>query len=517
MINHYQNPILRGMYPDPSIVLVEGTYYLVNSTFEYYPGIALSKSTDLLNWTPLPSIAQKSTQADLRNAQSNEGIFAVCIRYHEGAFYVITTNFAEFKNFIIRGVLSADQSTIIWDEQRTEIDIMGIDPDLYFEENRTYVSFTGYIDDKGTKAIQQAEIDLATGTILRGPEVISYGTGGRDVEGPHIIKRNDGYYLLAAEGGTGVGHMITLFYSPSLWGPFEDADGINPIFTNRDRANEPLQNIGHADLFQDTKGNWWLTCLGTRPASVGFTQLTNLGRETLLYPVVWEEKWPHIYTGIPSAKVDLSRFPNHAANLPNEQKLDEFRDEFQTKTLHPEWVSLRDSLEDRLCLQPGRLILTGADFRLEDLGAPSFLGVRQTEHQESFKVYLDHEKTHVGEGALGVACLINSDHYGALLVEKQPQNTSYQILRKQKIGDVEVTEIIGTLDALPEYFEITHQKDTKTFSAVAKDTRHSFTTQALHFSNEAIAALNTGNFQGLYVLDDAQMAVLKVERENMRD
>ncbi len=514
-MSHYQNPILRGMYPDPSIVLVQDTYYLVNSTFEYYPGITLSKSTDLLNWTRLPSITKKSSQADLREAQSNEGIFAVCIRYHKGAFYVITTNFAEFKNFIIRGALSADGSTIIWDEQRTEIDIKGIDPDLYFEKDQTYVTFTGYIDDKGTKAIQQVEIDLTTGSLLRGPEVISYGTGGRDVEGPHIIKRNGGYYLLAAEGGTGVGHMITLFYSSSLWGPFDDSDGINPLFTNRDRANEPLQNIGHADLFQDIKGNWWLTCLGTRPASVGFTQITNLGRETLLYPVIWDGKWPKIYTGIPTAEVDLGCFPNHASNLPNEQVFNGFHDEFQEKTLHPEWVSLRDSLEDRLCLQPGRLILTGNDLRLEDLGTPSFLGVRQTEHQESFKVYLDQEQTYVGKGILGVACLISHDHYGAILVERQPQKEHYQILRKQKIGDVDVTEIIGTLDTLPDYFEIIHHKDTKTFSAVTKDARHSFSTQALHFSNEAIAALNTGDFQGMYVLNDAQMAVVRVARETV--
>ena len=101
---------------------------------------------------------------------------------------MITTNFAEFKNFIIKGKLN-ENGEILWEQQRIEIDIMGIDPDLYHENGRTYVTFTGYIDDKGTKAIQQAEIELTTGAILRGPEVISLGTGGRDVEGPHIIKR----------------------------------------------------------------------------------------------------------------------------------------------------------------------------------------------------------------------------------------------------------------------------------------------------------------------------------------
>lgn len=106
MVESYQNPILRGMYPDPSIVLVKDTYYMVNSTFEYYPGIALSKSTDLLNWTKLPGIVVTTEQADLSKAKSNEGIFAVCIRFFNDHFYVITTNFAEFKNFIIKGKLN---------------------------------------------------------------------------------------------------------------------------------------------------------------------------------------------------------------------------------------------------------------------------------------------------------------------------------------------------------------------------------------------------------------------------
>lgn len=238
----------------------------------------------------------KKSQADLTQAKSNEGIFAVCIRYFNNAFYVITTNFAEFKSFIIRGVLT-DTGEIHWDDERITLNIQGIDPDLYFENGRTYVEFTGYIDDKGTKAIQQAEINLIDGSILHGPKVISYGTGGRDIEGPHIIKKDHTYYLLTAEGGTGIGHMITIFKSSSLWGPFNDSEQINPLFTNRDRANEPLQNIGHADLFQDQQQNWWLTCLGTRPANVGFTQITNLGRETLLYPVNWDSTWPKVYTG----------------------------------------------------------------------------------------------------------------------------------------------------------------------------------------------------------------------------
>lgn len=505
---NYQNPVLRGMYPDPSIVRVEDTYYLATSTFEYYPGIALAKSTDLLNWENIPSIATTPAQADLRRSKSNEGIFAVCLRYHAGHFYAITTNFAEFTTFFIKGTLT--ETGIQWEDSRTEVDVRGIDPDLYFEDGRTYVQFTGYVDDQGNKAIQQLEIAEATGAILRGPEILTFGSGGRDVEAPHILHKDGWYYLLMAEGGTGVGHMITVFRSRDLWGPYEAPAGLNPLFTNRDRAAQPLQNIGHADLFQDTFGNWWLTCLGTRPAAVDFTQITNIGRETLLYPVNWTGDWPAIYTGVPEQTVDMTDFPEHAKVLTKEQSLTPFVDHFLTDSLHPEWISLRAPLTAELKVTSGRLALTGNPTTLSETGTPAFLGLRQTEHEETFQVTLDKEHTRVDGGQFGVACLINNDHYACLLVEKVA--TGYQLLRFQKVADIEVKEVLGTVDKLPETMGITHSSREKRFWARVGEEELGFTTGALHFSNEAIAALNTGDFQGLYVVGAAVMSVSSVFR-----
>ncbi|MDT2397263.1 family 43 glycosylhydrolase [Enterococcus avium] len=509
MVETYQNPILRGMYPDPSIVLVKDTYYMVNSTFEYYPGIALSKSTDLLNWTKLPGIVVTTEQADLSKAKSNEGIFAVCIRFFNDHFYVITTNFAEFKNFIIKGKLN-ENGEILWEQQRLEIDIMGIDPDLYHENGRTYVTFTGYIDDKGTKAIQQAEIDLSIGTILRGPEIISLGTGGRDVEGPHIIKKEHSYYLLAAEGGTGVGHMITMFKSDNLWGPFVDHSTINPIFTNRDRANEPLQNIGHADLFQDTKGNWWLTCLGTRPSTIDFKQITNMGRETLLYPVDWEKEWPEINQGIPSEVVDMSQFPEHQSVLVNEQQLLPFIDTFDQPTLNPEWLSLRGDLEESILLQNTTLTLIGHSTTIEHGATPAFLGIRQTEKAEIFTVEVE-ESTTFNNGKIGIISMINDTHFAAILVREEAEK--FLVSRYQKVEDLVVEEALGKLESLPTKFELINQPATKTFTVTDGKKVLSFKTSSLHFSNEAIAALNTGDIQGIYALDDASLVVKEIRRQ----
>lgn len=516
-VTHYHNPIICGMHPDPSIVLVEDTYYLVNSTFEYYPGISLSRSTDLVNWEKMDSIITTYSQADLRQAKSNEGIFAVCIRYHDGYFYVITTNFAEWKNFIIRGQLSSDKTHIIWEENRIEIDIMGIDPDIFFENQRTYVQFTGYVDDKGTKAIQQVEIDISSGEILRGPEILSLGTGGRDVEGPHIIKKEGYYYLLAAEGGTGVGHMITMFRSKTLWGPFESAPQ-NPLFTNRDRANRPLQNIGHADLFQDKAGNWWLTCLGTRPTSLEHIQFTNTGRETLLYPVDWATDWPQIYNGTPSLEVDVTAFPDHATQIGQQIKKD-FEDNFTSSYLHPEWLSLRDSLKGHLKLGNGQLSLSGSEFTLADLATPSFLGLRQTEHEELFQVELDTKQTTMTNGMIGLATLINSDHFACLLIQKN-ETESFNIVKQIRILDIEVTEVIGTFASLPHTLVIEHSKKEKIFRAISSDQEEiSFSCHALHFSNEAIAALNTGDVTGIYALGDTCLTIKNAKRfpKNLND
>lgn len=496
------------MHPDPSVVRVDDTYYLANSTFEYYPGVTVMTSKDLLNWKTMGGVATVPEQADLRKSKSNEGIFAANIRYHDGYFYVITTNFAEFKTFIIRGKLNSD-ARIEWEKSRVEIDVPGIDPDIYFEDGHTYVQFTGYIDDKGTKAIRQVEIDLTTGKILDGPKILTYGTGGRDVEGPHILKKDGWYYLLVAEGGTGEGHMITIFRSKELWGPYE-SNPDNPIFTNRDRANEAIQNVGHGDLFTDPDGNWWLVCLGTRPASVGFKQITNLGRETLLYPVEWKKGWPVINNGVPTEKVDLTDFPQHAVTLSNEQKINNFVDDFSEDKLHPEWLTLRNDLGENLAIANNSLILKGNELTISDLSTASFVGLRQTEHKETFEVKLNDEKSQLNGGSFGIASLIDAENHAALMIQKS--ENGFDVYRDQQIADIKLNEKIGHLDKTPTSFKLVNTKETKVFSVSDGKKEVSFTTDAIHLSNQAIAALNTGDIEGLYARNEAVMAIDEVRR-----
>ena len=304
--------------------------------------------------------------------------------------------------------------------------------------------------------------------------------------------------------------MITMFKSDNLWGPFEDHSTINPIFTNRDRANEPLQNIGHTDLFQDTKGNWWLTCLGTRPSTIDFKQITNMGRETLLYPVNWEKEWPEINQGIPSEVVDMSQFPKHQKVLVNEQKILPFVDEFNQPTLNPEWLSLRGSLKENLLLQHSTLTLKGCSTTIEQSTTPSFLGVRQTEKAESFTVKVEKSTT-CNHGKIGIISMINDSHFAALLVREE--EGKFIVSRSQKVEDLIVEEDLGSLESLPTKFELINQPATKTFIVTDGKKVLSFETSSLHFSNEAIAALNTGDVQGIYVLDDASLVVKEIRRQ----
>lgn len=495
---NYHNPILPGMFPDPSIARIGERYYLANSTFQYFPGIALSTSEDLLNWRRLPGAITQVSQADLTQAKANEGIFAVNLRAHAGALYAITTNFAEFKTFILRGEVDA-HGEIQWADDRVVVDVPGIDPDLYFEGDRVYVQFTGYVDDHGTKAIRQVEIDLQTGECLTQPQVLTYGTGGRDVEGPHIIKHDDWYYLLAAEGGTASGHMITMFRSRQLWGPYTSCPE-NPLFTNRDRASEPLQNIGHGDLFQDHQGNWWLVCLGTQPTQANFQEYTLTGRETLLYPVNWEKAWPKIYTGVPTVDVDLTQWPKHAAALPNPQRQTDWQADFNSDHLDPEWLSIR--VAPPLSLASDTLTLNGtADALSTPVGHPGFLGVRLTDTNQTLAIDVAPQ-TKLGHGRVGLVFYHDQEHYFTLQLAADPHG-GVNVYREQRAFDLAVDTSIGHLATLPTHFECVVTPESVNLKLGAATA----TTSARHFSNEVALAWNTGAMMGISATEDAALCI----------
>lgn len=279
----FENPIIRGFNPDPSICRVGEDFYLATSSFEYFPGIPVYHSRNLVDWELIGHGISRPSQLTLSTAIPNAlGLYAPTLRYHEGRFYLLCTNvstddFATGNFLLWTDDIHGEWSDPIW------LDTPGIDPSLFIDDD-------GKVYYNGThEAIYIRELDLATGEL--GPRVdIWNGAGGRDPEGPHIYKQDGYYYLLISEGGTTYEHMITMARSRQLEGPYEVYEH-NPVLTNRSLATD-IRAVGHADLVQDQDDNWWAVCLGIRVLPI-FPPRHVLGREVSLVPVTWEaNKWP---------------------------------------------------------------------------------------------------------------------------------------------------------------------------------------------------------------------------------
>jgi len=291
-ITSYRNPVLPGVHPDPSVVRVGDWFYLVNSSFEMFPGVPIHRSRDLVHWEALGYVLTRDSQLPLAGAGPSGGIFAPTIRYHAGTFYMITTNVSHRGTFFV----TAKDPAGPWSEPIWVGASGGIDPSLFFDDDgKVYLTSTGSMP-----GIYQAQIDVASGKLLTQPRIVWKGTGGRYPEGPHLYKIAGRYYLMISEGGTEYGHMVTIARASSPWGPFEPCPR-NPILTHRDTPmSQPIQGTGHADLVEDVEGNWWMVFLGFRPE--GGYYWHNLGRETFLAPVRWDAQgWPVVNEGKPIA------------------------------------------------------------------------------------------------------------------------------------------------------------------------------------------------------------------------
>ncbi|KAJ5728548.1 uncharacterized protein N7483_003056 [Penicillium malachiteum] len=305
----YENPIVPGFAPDPSVVMVESVFYLVNSSFHLYPGLPIYASHNLQEWTHIGNAINRPNQLSLARAGVDgfpigggqaiiaaTGLFAPTIRYHKGTFCIICTNVRKegdrlnTQNFYVT-------THDIWADQWSDpiyFEFEGIDPSLYFDEDdHVYIQGSWHAGPLGnpTCSIRQFEVEITTGKPLSEIKTIWTGHLSKgDVEGPHIYKKDGYYYLMAAEGGTWQHHCITISRSTHIWGPYESY-AANPILTG-DGTDEYVQHTGHGDLFEDASGNWWAVHLGIRNEE---NRRAPMGRETFLTPVHWSEgEWPRI-------------------------------------------------------------------------------------------------------------------------------------------------------------------------------------------------------------------------------
>lgn len=375
--NKFINPIISGFHPDPSIVRVEDDYYLVNSSFEWFPGIPIFHSKDMVNWEQLGYVLDRPEQLNMEGNRASSGIWAPTIRYHDGVFYVSVTC-KQCKNdcncgdnfFVTAKNPSGPWSDPVWVDGSEH----SIDPTLYFEDGKVWYlgnrhKFEGQ-KFSGEHQIFIQELNIASGKLLGEPTVLTTGhaVNAFAAEGPHIFKIKNQYLLLISEGGTWQNHAITTFTSENLLGPYE-ATKVNPVITHRHLGeNYPITTIGHADLVEDQNGQWWSVLLGVRPMD-GYNIL---GRETFLTPVSFEGILPVFNPGI--GKVLKEDYRPQLKWTPYDSK--PARDEFNGDFLSVDWNFLRTPQTRFYTLENGKLNLRANKEKLTEQVNPSLIARR---------------------------------------------------------------------------------------------------------------------------------------------
>ncbi|MBN1440915.1 MAG: glycoside hydrolase family 43 protein [Anaerolineales bacterium] len=426
----FRNPILPGFYPDPSVCRVGGDFYLINSTFEFFPGLPIHHSRDLVHWRPIGHVLTRPSQLNLDGIRPSGGLYAPTIRHHDGTFYVINTlvdGQKEKGNFIVTAPdIAGPWSDPVWLENAP-----GIDPSLLFDDDGR-VWFVGNrhrakAEYQGHTEIWLQELDRKS-LQLTGPQYPLWeGALKKAVwaEGPHIYKINGLYYLLIAEGGTGHNHAVTVARSETVTGPYE-GNPRNPILTHRHLGLDyPIVGTGHADLFDTPQGDWWMVMLAMRPYGGYFY---NLGRETFLAPVVWEEGWPLVAPGAgrverESAAPDL---PEHPWPAPPAC------DHFDAPTLGLQWDFLRTPREEfwSLSERPGHLRLKLRPQTLSEWSNPSFVGRRQQHMNFTARAAMEFTPNNSDECA-GIVLLQNDNYHFRFVVTREKDPAAVLIKREK--------------------------------------------------------------------------------------
>jgi alpha-N-arabinofuranosidase len=419
----FLNPILAGFYPDPSICRVGKDFYLVTSTFSYFPGIPVFESRDLVNWKFVGHVMDRPEQLNLDEQGVSRGLFAPSIRYNKGFFYVTCTQVDRGGTFIVVSQSPAGP----WTNPVWLPEINGIDPSPFFDDDgKAYIIYNSIPPDNkslydGHRTIRMMAIDIQTLKVIGEERILV--NGGVDItkkpvwiEAPHIFKNNGSYYLIAAEGGTAEQHSEVVFKSKNVAGPYIPFER-NPILTQRNldpKREYPITSTGHADFVQTENGAWWAVFLGCRPYKPFDQNYFNTGRETFLAPVDWRGEWPLINPGYEKvqyeypAPVKLSKSPGdvpHGGNFV-------IKDEFNTPDLNPEWVFLRTPRERWFDLteRTGWLSMRVRQETCADAVNPSFLGHRQQHATGSASVSLEFSPKTENEKA-GLLVFQNETHF----------------------------------------------------------------------------------------------------------
>lgn len=424
---YFINPIISGAHPDPSICRVGDDYYIVNSSFEYFPGLPIHHSKDLVNWELIGYGLHREDQCNgemnLVDVQSDGGIHAPTIRYHKGTFYIITTNVYNSGDgtpgLMINFIITAKNPSGPWSKPHIIEGAPGIDPDIFFDDNgKVYFTGThspGDMNSNGIGEIWIQELDIKKWKLVGERHTVWDGIFGCCTEGPHIYKEHGLYYLLVAEGGTGKNHAVMIAASENIIGPYEENQR-NPILTTRHLSNNYFVNsTGHADMIELEDGRWYMVSLGKRNDLDGDA---NMGRETYLMPMQWEptivkweqvseDKWEplrYLFPVVAPLTGKVERFtPLPFTDRPqyiNNTVIDDFLNE----NLDLRWTFIRVPEEKTYSLleNPGFLRLYSKPDKIEDRKRFSLVGFRQKESDFEFEVKMNFlpDKNEVESGVI---------------------------------------------------------------------------------------------------------------------
>ena len=517
----FKNPILPGGYPDPSICRVGDEFFMVNSSFEYFPALPIHKSKDLVNWElvghGLNRLEQVSGQINLIDVQSNGGIHAPTIRFHNGKYYIITTNvyYDEIKqratatNFII----TSSKPEGPWSNPIVIKGAPGIDPDIFFDDDgRVWYAGNHQPSDpsfSGETEIWMQELDPKNFQLIGQRFYVWRGAcGGVWAEGPHIYKKDGNYYLLIAEGGTSFNHSIMVAVSDKITGPYISNER-NPIFSSRHLSYDNwVHSTGHGDLVELEDGRWYIVMLGVRG---DVKRKSNMGRETFIAPVSWEREpydwkerkivWPVI---APQSGRILKNNPIIFSET-IENKWTFYVDEFNDTDLSLGWNHRRAPMQNMFDLlsNPGSLRVYTNPNILHERKRANFIGIKQTESEFSFEVKMTFSPSADSDES-GIAIVQKDNNFLSLMIKPFNENVSLELKLMNNVITSIASKIIDYKSTLPIQLKVeSYQNNYRFYYALKNDDFQLFAeTPADHLLSHGY----TGAHIGLYTTSNGQMS-----------
>lgn len=462
-----KNPILRGFHPDPCICKAKNKYYLITSTFEWLPGVSLYESEDLVNWKSKGGILQS---LNLEGIPDSAGIWAPALSYDNGRFYLIYTvckqidgYFKDVENYVI----TAEHIDGPWSAPLF-VNASGFDPSMYHENGKHYVVNPQW-DPRPLEGHQKfnglilQEFDFEKGMVGEA-KVIYHGSGWGSAEGPHLMKKDEYYYILAAEGGTGRHHSVCVARAKNIWGPYE-VSPYTPMITAWEQDTR-LKKSGHGNLVETDSGEWYLVHLCGR--YLDKQNVCVLGRETAIQKVEWTDGWPHLADGtcIPrenvgiivdhieetgqsaqSYKIDWEKLYQENEGLPETK----FSEQLCKEMEEQEWLSLRTNLKEKMEIKADGLYLKGGA-SLTSTFSQKMIARRLESVNTEVTTNLKFRPYHYAQTA-GLSCYYNTKVFYYLYVGYD-ENKKQRIVNLLKNDNFEFSEPLeGNYIYVPEQVE----------------------------------------------------------------